>query len=74
MKLVCNNRRIISVQSLKEASEVFQKFIERGQYLSSELAVNAGNVIVGERLIATVSYNGRVWTPDDYPHSAEIII
>lgn len=54
--------KLVSVRNLAEASAVAQDFIRQN-------ALGSGNWIGGEvtdasgRLVATVSYNGRVWSP-----------
>jgi hypothetical protein len=65
--------QLVSVNSLKMASEVCSKFIEDnelggGNWTGGEVKDSGGKVI------AQVSYNGRVWEPLPYPICKEIAL
>jgi len=57
----------ITVSSLKEASERFSEWITRNGLGAGNLARNAGTITEAKskKVIACVSYNGRVWDLDD---------
>ena len=61
------------INSIKEASELCSKFIDKYNLGSSNWA---GGKIVNENFdfIATVSYNGRVWDNEDWFKAKEIAI
>ncbi len=60
------------VESLKEASELCQKFIQFYDLGSSSWI--GGRVIDGENnFIAKISYNGRIWESENFP-CKEIVI
>lgn len=50
------------VSSLEEASKACRRFIS-DNYLGSR-DWDGGKVYEGKKVVAVVSYNGRVWTPD----------
>src|ERR1700733_5271536 len=57
--------RHIPVCSADEASLVVRAFIDGNGFGSSELKSSCGEILSNEgALVARVSYNGRVWTPD----------
>ena len=55
---------LVEVNNLKEASEIVK--IETEEQRSSEWYCirNVGNIYNGKKVIAHVSYNGRVWEVD----------
>lgn len=61
------------VDTLRKASEVVREYIECNLLGSS--CFTGGDVINDNgKLVAHVSYNGRVWTPEKWPECHEIII
>jgi hypothetical protein len=53
------------VSSADEASTVWRKFIEDSGLGASDLKRDSGFIYSNDRkLVAKVSYNGRVWSPD----------
>ena len=62
----------IEISSLKQASEVCSKFIEDHDLGGGNFT--GGEVREGEKIIARVSYNGRVWEPLQFSQAKEIQI
>ena len=54
---------VTNIESLKEASDGHREYIERNNLGASNCI--EGEVRVNGRLIAKVSYNGRVWTAEN---------
>lgn len=64
-------KKIIAVASILQASIACSAFI-------SEWGLGGGNWTVGAvrqggKIIARISYNGRSWTPEDFPACKEIV-
>lgn len=51
------------VETLAEASKAVRKFID--DFLLGSSTWTGGKVYVGRKQVARVSYNGRVWEPND---------
>ncbi len=61
-KVMLDNRSGVYVATLKEASQELRAFIGLNGFGASDMARSAGKVYRDGKHIATVSYNGRVWT------------
>ena len=57
-----DGKRVVSVESLAEASGVCMDYIHRNGLGFGNWT--GGRVFDGKRLVALVSYNGRVWNMD----------
>lgn len=71
MKILVNNyleckEEMVEVNDLKEAKSVVNKIIEENCLGASDwyLSGKTGNVYEGDKAIAHISYNGRVWEVD----------
>ena len=66
--LVClGGKKFIPCQNFKEASEIINEFIDKKDLGSRDFynKINAGKILHHTKgIIATVSYNGRVWNND----------
>jgi len=67
-------RRITAnVETLKEASITLRKWVNENNLGGGNMDARCGEVRNEHgRHIATVSYNGRVWTPGTYPDCHEM--
>ncbi len=54
-------KQILAAADLKDASSKMRSFIELNGLGTSDLIGKCGDVLEGKTLIATISYNGRVW-------------
>jgi hypothetical protein len=52
---------IAEVTSLKEASQVYRAWITKNRLGGGNVTMRSGQVTVNNKVIARVSYNGRVW-------------
>ena len=59
----CQKQRIF-VEDFSTASKTFQAIREAGNYGCSDMERGCGDIWLGNRKVARVSYNGRVWTMD----------
>jgi hypothetical protein len=66
-------RQDIECIALEGCARVMRGWVEYNGLGSGNMAAHCGEVTQNGRVIAVVSYNGRVWTPDEYPHSAELV-
>lgn len=73
-ELTLKRGKKIKVPSLKAASEKFREWIDENCYGSRDLDTASGRVSEGGKLVARVSYNGRVWTPEIWPKCKEITV
>jgi hypothetical protein len=71
MKVLVNNylaekEEKVEVKDLQEARSVIKKIIDENCLGASDwyLSGKTGNVYEGEKVIAHISYNGRVWEVD----------
>lgn len=56
----------VPVDTADRASAVFARYRDRYALGASDLHERCGNIYASDgTLVAKVSYNGRVWTPDD---------
>jgi hypothetical protein len=63
------------VKSLKDAQKKFVAWRERNQLGGGNMARHTGEVYDDKKkCIARISYNGRVWTPGEWPNCKEIKI
>lgn len=63
--------RTVRVKDLKEAQQVCRAFIVRNHLGGGNWA--GGEVLDDDgKIIAKVGFNGRVWTPEPWPHCKEI--
>jgi hypothetical protein len=54
----------IPIQSADMASAMFQQYRDRNGIGASDMQPHCGSIFAGDgTLVAKVSYNGRVWTP-----------
>lgn len=60
------------VETLVEAREVFIKWRDWNQLGGGNMTRRSGSVYDGVDVIARISYNGRVWTPEEWPACKEI--
>lgn len=72
-ELRLTNKESVFVESLEVASDTFQKFIKANAFGSSDLQRYAGDVRVDGKKVASISYNGRMWTPEKWPDCEEIL-
>lgn len=56
--------RKIPVDDLGDASRKFREFIERNRLGMGNLTRRSGWVLEGGAMVARVSYNGAVWSPE----------
>jgi hypothetical protein len=61
LKSAGGRRKLVEVASLQEASRAVREYIEADGLGSS--AWEGGEVTEGRKVVARVSYNGRVWPP-----------
>lgn len=73
-ELKMTNKTRVYVESLEAARDTFVKFIRENGLGSSDLCRNAGEVRVNGKRVASISYNGRMWTPEKWPKCREIPI
>jgi hypothetical protein len=57
-------RQWVCVETLKQASEHWCAHRDAFRLGASDMLAGNGNVREGKKLVARVSYNGRVWNPD----------
>ncbi len=57
-------KQTVSVNDLNDASAKFSFFRDANNLGASDLLGKCGDVMEGKKLVATVSYNGRVWGLD----------
>lgn len=65
-------RRQIEVKSLADASAQYRAWIDRNGLGGGNMALHSGEVVENGRVIARISYNGRIWEPGEWP-TKEII-
>jgi hypothetical protein len=69
-----DKRRIVQeVSSLAEASAALTQWVARNGLGGGNLARDCGEVRDNGKVIARVSYNGRVWEPGEWP-TKEIVL
>jgi len=66
MRVYFTAKQFKEVSSLQEASAACREFIESNGFGSSDLTARFGIIKDGSKTIATVSYNGRVWSPQPW--------
>lgn len=66
MEISINGKRV-AVASLKDARNAWIAYRDESGIGASGLKQHDGKVFQGRKLIATVSYNGRVWDVDGKP-------
>jgi len=54
-------RVIMCVRDIEHAAEAFCRWRDRANLGSSDLGMGCGNVRINGKLVAHVSYNGRIW-------------
>lgn len=57
-------RQTVEVGSLRYASNALREWVRANGLGGGNMDKHAGEVFEGEKLVAIVSYNGRVWTPE----------
>ena len=57
-------RTSVTVPDLLSASTAFREWIVRNHLGGGNIAHGSGNVIDGGRVVARITFNGRVWLPD----------
>lgn len=57
-------RQTVKVSSLREASLALRGWVNANGLGGGNMDKHAGEVSDGGKLVAVVSYNGRVWTPE----------
>ena len=61
-------RTVVECDTLKECSAALVAWRDRNGLGSGNMARDCGNVKRDGKVIARVSYNGRIWTPHDFGH------
>ena len=61
------------VESLRDASMILREWVTRNGLGGGNMARCCGEVTEDNRVIAKVSYNGRVWTPEGWPDCTELV-
>ena len=69
MKVLINSyeeckSKLICIDNLKEASNIVKEYTEEQRSSEWYFIRNVGNVYNGKKIIAHVSFNGRVWEVD----------
>ena len=62
----------LQVKTLKLARKKFTAWIARNELGSGNMTRRSGLVYDGDKIVARVSYNGRVFTPGEWPNCKEI--
>lgn len=65
LSLQIGGRRPIPVQDFADASRAYE-FVRDAIGFGMRSRLAAGKVMEGERHVATISYNGRVWPPEPW--------
>ena len=66
-------KMLVEVEDLKEARDLCMKFIKHYELGGS--CRTGGEVInSNDRVVAYISYNGRIWDSKDFPNAKEIIL
>ena len=67
-------RMVIEVDDFFQASIEMRDWVARNQLGGGNMAKDCGDVILDNRIVARISYNGKVWTPHkDWMEQVEII-
>jgi len=82
MKVLVNSfeeckSKLVEIDNLKEASEIVKEYTEgqrSSEWYSIENVGNVGNVYNGKKIIAHISFNGRVWEVDKNGNKTDIEI
>ena len=64
----CPKRQEVKVGDLAAAVLVYRAWISKTGLGSGNITRDSGTVRDGKKVVARVSYNGRVWTPQPYGH------
>jgi len=66
----------VKVATLAEAADRVRQFVKGTGIGCGNFGRNCGNVLcaAGDRIVARVSYNGRVWTPAQWPEAVELAV
>jgi hypothetical protein len=72
-ELRLTDRKSVYCETLESARNEFQKFIHENGLGYSQLSRYAGNVRIDGKKVASISYNGRIWTPEKWPKCKEIL-
>ena len=67
---------LVEVDGLAEARQEMLDWVERNELGCGNMAMDCGEVIVEGRLVARVSYNGRIWAPyghDEWQDAVELV-
>jgi hypothetical protein len=67
-------KKQVIVATLTEARDMVRDFIAAGNFGASQLPRGFGRVYQDGKHVATVSYNGRVWTPEAWPNCKEVTL
>ena len=70
---VDQRRMEVEVESLTQASRELMDWVDRNELGCGNMAGHCGEVTVDGRVVAKVSYNGRVWTPEPWPDQSELV-
>ena len=67
-------RRVVPVEDFLEARTVFENWRGEHQLGGGNMAADCGDItdVVTGKVVASISYNGRVWTPEAFPKAAEV--
>ena len=68
----CERNKWVTVKTFKEASQQCIDFIERNDLGGGNW--NGGIIVEGSKIVARVSYNGRVWEGNEFSSKAKEII
>lgn len=66
----CN--KLVVISSLKEGSEVLRGWVNEHSLGGGNMSRRCGEVREDSKIVARVSYNGRVWTPGPWEDAKEI--
>lgn len=68
-----SQKMAVVVKSLKDAQRKFCAWRDHNELGGGNMTKNTGKVFdAKKKCIARISYNGRVWTPEDWPNCKEI--
>ena len=56
-------KMVIEVADLSHARQALRDWVERNELGCGNMAADCGDVIVDGRIVARISFNGRVWAP-----------
>ena len=70
---VDRRRMEVEVGSFAQASRALRDWVDRNELGAGNMAGRCGEVTADGRVVARVSYNGRVWTPEEWPGNSELV-